>query len=280
MRPLPVAGRPAGFGGAVGQFEVEASATPTTAIAGDPITWRLKISGTGHFDRVSSDMLPGDSHWKTYSAKSHFDAADSVGYQGVKTIEQPIIANDSSVSAIPSLTFSLLPPETGRSDTRTTEPISVAISGSSVPAPATPAVGITATTPAVNAPTPPAPTAASDNLRPNKVEPGLFVATLQPVFLNPWFVAGQGIPLLALLGGLALHRRREFISRPERARAMAVQKNIRQQIAAMDEAMRHNQSDAFFIHARNALQQRFGQEWKMRAGGGDHAYRYRGSPWR
>jgi hypothetical protein len=32
----------------------------------------------------------------------------------------------------------------------------------------------------------------------------------------------------------------------------------------MDAAMRDQQAGAFFVHARNALQQRYGQQWNMR----------------
>jgi len=32
----------------------------------------------------------------------------------------------------------------------------------------------------------------------------------------------------------------------------------------MDEAMRNHQTDAFFVHARTALQHRLGHQWKMR----------------
>ena len=76
-------------------------------------------------------------------------------------------------------------------------------------------------------------------------------------------MAGQGIPILALLGGLAFIRRRQHVSHPERLRATAVQQAINAQIGAMDEAMKNRQTDAFFIHARSAFQQRLGHEWKM-----------------
>jgi hypothetical protein len=87
---------------------------------------------------------------------------------------------------------------------------------------------------------------------------------LRPIYLNPWFLAGQGVPLLALLGGLAFRRRQERISQPQRVRAAAAQEAIRQQIAAMDEAMSAHQTGAFFVHARGALQQRLGHDWNMR----------------
>jgi BatD DUF11 like domain len=262
--PLPEANRPADFSGAVGQFEIEASATPTKINVGDPLTLRLKISGTGNFDRVSSDMLAADSHWKTYSAKSQFQQADSVGYQGTKVFEQPVIPNDTGASTIPSLTFSYFNPETRQYVTRTAPPIAISVNGSpaaSAPAPAIASTGAPQPTPPQLAPKPQPP---ADDLRPIKVESGSFVSTLRPIYLNPWFVAGQGLPLLALLGGLALIRRQRHAAHPQRLRATAAQQAIREQVAAMDSAVHNRQTDAFFIHARSALQYHLGQQWDMR----------------
>jgi hypothetical protein len=262
--PLPLANRPVGFSGAVGQFDVEASASPTNVNVGDPITLRLKITGTGNFDRVSTDMLENNPQWKTYSPKSHFDSMDSIGYQGAKTFEQPIIPNDASASSIPSISFSYFDPETRQYVTRTTSPVAVTVSGSSAnPVSST---GVASATPVVQ-PQPsvsPVPATPTDDLRANKIEPGSFASTLRPIYLNPWFLAGQGLPLLALLGGWAFLRRHERMSHPQRVRAFAVQQAIRQQVEAMDLAMQNQQVDAFFVHARSALQQRLGYRWNMR----------------
>ena len=248
----------------MGQFEAEASASPAKVNAGDPITLRLKVTGTGNFDRVSSNVLPGDTHWKTYSPKSHFDAEDSVGYQGAKTFEQPIIPIDGGISSIPSLSFSFFDPEKRQYVTRTTAPVAVTISGSSVASTANVSPAALTPVPAQPQAAPsPAPPASSD-LRPNKIESGSFVATLQPIYLNPWFLAAQGLPILAFLAGIAFIRRQEKVSHPERKRATAMQQAVRQQISAMDEAIKNHQTDAFFIHARSALQQRLGQQWNLR----------------
>ena len=254
--PLPQENRPADFSGAVGQFDIESSASPTTINAGDPITLRLKITGSGNFDRVSTNMLPADTHWKSYSPKSHFDPADSVGYAGTKTFEQPIIPTDSSVTAVPPVSFSFFNPETRQYVTRTTAPVAVTVSGSA-PAPAPAPIAAAAPAPS-NQPAPP-----SSDLRPNKLETGSFVSTLRPVYLSPAFLGGQAVPLLALLGGLAFIRRQKLVTHPERLRATAVQQAIRAQIDAMDEAMRNHQTAAFFIHARSAFQQQLGPQWKM-----------------
>jgi hypothetical protein len=254
--PLPQENRPADFGGAVGQFEVESSASPTSVNVGDPVTLRLKITGSGNFDRVTSNMLAADAHWKTYSPKSNFEPSDNVGYSGTKTFEQPVIPNDLSVTAVPSVSFSYFNPETRQYVTRTAAPIAVTVTGSALPVPASTAMAT------ASAPATPPPAPASD-LRANRLDTGTFVSTLRPVYLSPWFIAGQGIPMLALLGGLAFIRRREHVLHPARVRATALQQAIQQQIAAMDDAMHSRQTDAFFIHARSALQQRLGHDWNI-----------------
>jgi hypothetical protein len=161
---------------------------------------------------------------------------------------------------VPSVSFSYFNPETRQYVTRTTAPLAVTVGGTAI---TPPSASMAATSPAASDQAAPTPAPSSD-LRINKIEAGSFVSTLRPVYLNPWFVVGQGMPLLALLGGLAFVRFQKQVAHPERLRAAAVQAAIRQQIAAMDEGMRNHQSDVFFIHARAALQQRLGHRWNIR----------------
>ena len=54
---LPAEGRPAGFSGAVGKFDINSEFSSARTAAGDPLTLRLKVTGMGNFDRVNSAML-------------------------------------------------------------------------------------------------------------------------------------------------------------------------------------------------------------------------------
>ncbi len=87
--PLPTQGRPASFAGAVGQFEVSSEVTTASATAGDPLSLKMTISGTGNFDRVTTAGLPASSAWKTYKPSAQFEANDASG-----------IARDEDVFAI------------------------------------------------------------------------------------------------------------------------------------------------------------------------------------
>ena len=64
---LPAEHRPADFSGAVGHFTVSGGVSSDQTKLGDPITVRMRVSGEGSFDRVSSSMLHGAEDWKTYS---------------------------------------------------------------------------------------------------------------------------------------------------------------------------------------------------------------------
>jgi len=43
------------------------------ADVGDPLTLRLRVIGSGNFDRVDSTMLDHVEQWKTYPPRSTFN---------------------------------------------------------------------------------------------------------------------------------------------------------------------------------------------------------------
>ena len=51
---LPAEGRPPDFSGAVGTFKIASDLSSSAAAAGDPLTLRLQVTGSGNFDRVDS----------------------------------------------------------------------------------------------------------------------------------------------------------------------------------------------------------------------------------
>src|SRR3984885_284181 len=57
VHELPAEGRPADFHGAIGTFSIASDVSPVKAEVGDPLTLRMRVTGTGSFDRVDSSML-------------------------------------------------------------------------------------------------------------------------------------------------------------------------------------------------------------------------------
>jgi hypothetical protein len=70
--PLPTKNRPGDFKGAVGTFSLAVAASPTDGRPGEPITLKMKITGSGNFDRVQAPELTDRSGWKVYPPADSF----------------------------------------------------------------------------------------------------------------------------------------------------------------------------------------------------------------
>ena len=144
---LPAEGRPREFSGAVGTFKMSSDISSATAAAGDPLTLKMHVTGTGNFDRVDSAMLEHVEHWKTYPPTSSFKASDLLGFKGEKTFEQPVIASAPGAQVLPGLTFAYFDPVARRYETLRTSPLNVAISPSAADSTLNPPQGPSATGP-------------------------------------------------------------------------------------------------------------------------------------
>jgi hypothetical protein len=113
VKALPPGDRPANFSGAVGHFTVSSDLSADKAVAGDPMTLRMHVTGTGNFDRVNTRMLHDIEDFKTYAPTAAFQPADELGYRGEKTFEQPVIGTEPGARSLPPLSFSWFDPTTG-----------------------------------------------------------------------------------------------------------------------------------------------------------------------
>jgi len=254
---LPTENRPASFTGAVGQFDLAAEATPTQSAAGDPVTLKLKISGTGNFDRVTATAVDKSGAWKVYQPSAKFEPDDSAGYSGMKTFEQALVPTRTGKLEIPAPAFSYFDPERKQYITRTTSPMNVEV-----------APGPVAATPGAPAITPP-PAAeitasAACGLAPNKLTPGHFTATLRPWFLNPWLLAGALLPSVAAGIAAVMIRRRQKLTRdPKRVRAANAQRALRLQLQTLERAAAQGDTGNFFAAACAAFQILLGLRWSL-----------------
>jgi hypothetical protein len=255
---LPTGGRPAGFAGAVGKFEVGSELSSAKTVAGDPLTLRLKVTGMGNFDRVNSTMLGEVGGWKTYKPTVKFKPADSAGYSGEKHFEQAVIPIQTGRQIVPGLAFSFFNPDTRQYETKLTAPLSVEVSTA-------PAGSLaTATAPASNASPIPAPKPPRDGLCPDHVETGSTVATLRPVYFQTWFLGSQSALVLCFAGGLIFLRRREHrMNDADGARRRVASSAVASCLAEMDAASIAGDAVRFFQCARAALQQRLATRWHV-----------------
>ncbi|MBL9133822.1 MAG: BatD family protein [Verrucomicrobiaceae bacterium] len=69
--PLPAEGKPANFTGAVGEFAISSTATPTALAVGDPLAAEVYIDGTGNFDALEAPQLTPPDGWRAYPARRY-----------------------------------------------------------------------------------------------------------------------------------------------------------------------------------------------------------------
>ena len=257
---LPAQGRPPDFSGAVGTFQIASDVSPSTASAGDPLTLRLHVTGSGNFDRVDSTMLEHVEQWKTYPPKSSFKSSDTLGYKGEKTFEQPLIASKPGAQTLPGLTFSYFDPATRRYETARTPPLSVTIS------PALADRTLSASEIAAGSAVTPA-GQSSSRLRPDHLAADTLVNSLVPLYLQPRFLAIPSLLALAFAGGwLRLRTRAANPNYEASARDRALSKAANQVLVQLNEAARAGDPAEFFNLARSALQRMLAPRWQVAAG--------------
>ena len=109
--PLPPAGRPAGFGGAVGRFTVSASVDKDRVKVGDAVNLSISVQGAGNLKAMGELSLPALPSWRVFEPATSVNQqkqADLV--QGSKVIRTVLVPRVSGDLVIPAITFAYFDP--------------------------------------------------------------------------------------------------------------------------------------------------------------------------
>ena len=191
VKPLPAAGRPPEFSGAVGQFTFSAEGSPRQVKVGDPVTMKLTVSGRGNFDRVEAPALSESSGWRVYPPSANFHSEDEISIRGTKTFELAVIP-ETKKTAMPVFAFAYFDPEQEKYVTLRSEPAALTVEGGAPPPP--PAIvqpGATADEP------PRAASAAAEqcDILGIRYDAPARRASFRPLYLRRYFLLAQAVPL-------------------------------------------------------------------------------------
>lgn len=103
VKALPSEGKPADFNNAVGSFKMESDISKTETKAYEPITIKVKISGTGNIKYVKSPTFEFPSDFDTYPPKENQKVN---GNSGTREIDYLVIPRHAGTFEIPAATFS------------------------------------------------------------------------------------------------------------------------------------------------------------------------------
>ncbi|OQB10575.1 MAG: hypothetical protein BWY16_00786 [Candidatus Omnitrophica bacterium ADurb.Bin205] len=117
---LPVEGKPEGFDGALGNFQLNIEATPLEVKAGDPITLKMTVKGEGNFDSVKAPKLQSKDGFKVYGPQVKQNESE-------KIFEQVLIPESEKVTHIPQINFSFFNTKTGQYEVLTHNPTPITV---------------------------------------------------------------------------------------------------------------------------------------------------------
>jgi len=130
VKPIPEDGRPADFNGAVGRYQISATAAPTDVSVGDPITLTLRVRGKGQMQHVGAPLLN-----RIASLTRDFKIPDEPLAGRVesdsKVFTQTIRAARTGIEEIPPIPFSFFDPQLGRFETAYSKSVPITVKAAS-----------------------------------------------------------------------------------------------------------------------------------------------------
>ena len=135
--PLPSENVPPGFNGAIGNFTLTVTASPTNIAVGDPVTVTVQITGQGAVDSLTLPPQTGWDHFKLYPPTSDFQPADQLAASGTKVFKLTAVPESTDVRELPPFSFSFFDPDAKayRTLTQPAVPLIVRPSAASLPPP-------------------------------------------------------------------------------------------------------------------------------------------------
>jgi len=239
VQPLPEAGKPANFSGAVGKFDLSASLSAQAARVNEPVTLSITVEGDGDLDRVALSGLQTSPDFKAYPLTPKAPPMPGK-LSNRRSFEQVLIPIHGGLLEIPSLKLSAFDPTAGHYTEVKTAPLRIDVEGAaSLPPTSSPAA------PALAGDTPRSALPAEEE------SPKLSPPSPRELLEAPARLALELAPVLLVMlaaFGARLLKRRD----PETALRSELRRRAKQGSAS-----------AFFDAARRLITVHFARRWQM-----------------
>lgn len=205
VKDLPAEGKPPGFAGAVGNFELDVvPSSPTTLRVGEVLTVEIGIEGTGNFEAVTPPPLSSKEGWRTYEPRV---AQENRGFgtePGRRSYTQ-VLVPEKNLKEIPPYILTYFDPVQGTYVTKKSPAIPITVNGDP---PAATASASGETKDFSGFPGMESPGEDLNDILSKPLTGGRWITTASvPVPANPWLLHGVPAALLALVLGSGIARR-------------------------------------------------------------------------
>lgn len=243
VKPIPQAGRPSAFTGAVGKWSLSAKLDRKEAKVNEAVTLEVRIFGEGNVKSVGKLDLPPLTGFKVYETVSSSEVqkqGDEV--RGVKIYRTLLRPEATGVLSIPALAYSYFDPKTGRFEQIQVPSLSLTVLPGEAAAPGQAA--------AVFAPGAETAPAEGVKLMARDIRYLKTNLPLQPASgpLPGWlWLLGFGLPPLALAGLWGWQRWQDRLAAdPRFARRLGADKSARQALRQAHRLRLHRDAKTFY----------------------------------
>ncbi|MFA5038978.1 MAG: BatD family protein [Candidatus Omnitrophota bacterium] len=251
VKPLPEQNRPEGFGGAVGRFNLQASAEPAKVKEGDPVTLSMAVRGDGNFNTVQAPRLQDTEGFKVYDPRVVRSA------EREKIFEQVILPKTTQVRQTPAPVFSFFDPGAGAYQTLSVGPFPLEVERQEGLAPGPPTAFV--------------PQGSDENRREQDI---VFIKEagpcerFSPLYARISFWILQMIPLVALSCVYFYKKKSERLRLDAGfARRIAAPRKARKGLAAAGQFLETAQAREFYEIAQKTLREYLGDRFHAPSGG-------------
>ncbi|HXD78535.1 MAG TPA: BatD family protein [Puia sp.] len=128
VKPLPDAGKPADFNGAVGNFSVEASLDKRNVAAQDEATLHVVVRGKGNLPVITAPVVDWPAGIDAYDPKAKESVNKTVvPMSGSKSFDYVFTARDSGHYTIPAINFSYFDPISATYKSANSQPLELQV---------------------------------------------------------------------------------------------------------------------------------------------------------
>lgn len=242
---LPEDNRPPDFSGAIGQFDFQAGVSPLQVKAGDPLTLKMDITGSGNFKNLQMPVF------KAPGFKSYEPQIKNTGNE--KTAEQVIIPTQAGIKEVPALHFSYFDTSINGYKTITQGPFAIQVMAPS-PEQEFKAVGFSNISPGASMP-------LANQFSLGKMFHDIY-KILSKLYGSIWFWVGLGFVLTA---GVSYFLWRRFQDRlendPAFARRLKAIREARQALGSAQKLISTGQLKDFYTLLSKVLRDYLANKW-------------------
>ncbi|MFM1944788.1 MAG: hypothetical protein RI897_3770 [Verrucomicrobiota bacterium] len=257
VNSLPREGRPEGFAGAVGRFQLEASVSSTNVAVGDPLTLSVRLSGSGNLESMRWAAPTNWPGWRAYEPTSNLEVSDRFGQVGVRTVEQVLVPQSSGLGAVPPIRFAYFDPFKDAYQVVDHPGFGLAVSEA--------VAGQAVATVTRRAESADSEKVVQDIVH-IKSQPGVVGVLAVPMALRPWMVLGGLLPVVlwGMVRGWRWQKER-LASDPRGMRKREVQRRVRAGLAELEAKVRAGDAAGFHSELFRLLQEVLGERLDMPA---------------